>query len=92
MKKILVTAAVALSLFSLTASAAELISKDEAHHFKYHYVGKISVGATSGEVSSPSDLHKKLSDEADKKGGKYYVIIAAREHGPNFEANAEVFK
>ncbi|MBN0817659.1 DUF1471 domain-containing protein, partial [Pseudomonas aeruginosa] len=26
------------------------------------------------------------------KGGKYYVITAAREHGPNFEATAEVYK
>ncbi|MDR8279925.1 DUF1471 domain-containing protein, partial [Acinetobacter baumannii] len=24
--------------------------------------------------------------------GKYYVITAAREHGPNFEATAEVYK
>ncbi|MCU8668989.1 DUF1471 domain-containing protein, partial [Klebsiella pneumoniae] len=27
-----------------------------------------------------------------EKGGKYYVITAAREHGPNFEATAEVYK
>lgn len=26
------------------------------------------------------------------KGGKFYVITAAREHGPNFEATAEVYK
>ncbi|HHC2437390.1 TPA: DUF1471 domain-containing protein, partial [Klebsiella pneumoniae] len=34
----------------------------------------------------------QLSKLADEKGGKYYVITAAREHGPNFEATAEVYK
>ncbi|MFO4007967.1 DUF1471 domain-containing protein, partial [Enterobacter hormaechei] len=54
--------------------------------------GNVSVGASGGQISSPSDLHQKLSKLADEKGGKYYVIIAAREHGPNFQAVAEVFK
>ncbi|EAX2649062.1 DUF1471 domain-containing protein, partial [Salmonella enterica] len=38
-----------------------------------------------------TDLREKLSALADAKGGKYYHIIAAREHGPNFEAVAEVY-
>ncbi|MEB4673775.1 DUF1471 domain-containing protein [Enterobacteriaceae bacterium G50] len=92
MKKVLLGTMAALSMVAFSTSAADLISKDEAHHFKLEYIGNVSVGATSGQVSSPSDLHKKLSELADKKGGKYYVIIAAREHGPNFEAVAEVFK
>lgn len=36
-------------------------------------------------------IYAKLSELADAKGGKYYHIIAAREHGPNFEAVAEVY-
>jgi hypothetical protein len=92
MKKVLLGTIAALSMVAFSASAADLISKDEAHHFKLEYIDNISVGASAGKISSPSDLHAKLSDLADKKGGKYYVIIAAREHGPNFEAVAQVFK
>ena len=92
MKKILISSALLASMMAFGASAADMISKDEAHHFKLQYIGNVSVGATGGQVSSPSDLHAKLSKLADEKGGKYYTIIAAREHGPNFEAIAEVFK
>lgn len=74
------------------ASAAQLITKEEVKHFKLTKVGPISVGPSGGEFSSPSDLHDQLSKLADEKGGKYYVITAAREHGPNFEATAEVYK
>ncbi|ECR1181617.1 DUF1471 domain-containing protein, partial [Salmonella enterica] len=55
-------------------------------------LGNISVSATNESVTSPSDLQKKLSELADNKGGGYYHIIAARQHGPNFDAVAEVFK
>ncbi len=92
MKKLVLGTVLALSVASFGATAADLISKDEAHHFKFEYIGNVSVGASGGQISSPSDLHKKLSSLADEKGGKYYVIIAAREHGPNFEAIAEVYK
>lgn len=61
-------------------------------HFKLTHVGSISVGPSGGQFSSPSDLHDQLSKLADEKGGKFYVITAAREHGPNFEATAEVYK
>ncbi len=84
MKKALLGSVLALTVASFGASAADMISKDEAHHFKLEYLGNVSVGASGGQISSPSDLHQKLSKLADEKGGKYYVIIAAREHGPNF--------
>ena len=87
MKKVIV--ALALSAVAFGASAAQLITKEEVKHFK---VGPLSVGPSGGEFSSPSDLHDQLSKLADEKGGKYYVITAAREHGPNFEATAEVYK
>ncbi len=41
---------------------------------------------------SPSDFStRKKPYLADAKVRKYYHIIAAREHGPNFEAVAEVY-
>ena len=52
----------------------------------------MNVSQTGGAVSSPSDLHDKLSDLADKKGGAYYRIVAAKQIGPNFQAFADVYK
>ncbi len=90
MKKAVV--ALALSSVAFGASAAQLINKDEVKHLNLTKVGHISVGASGGQFSSPSDLHKQLSKLADEKGGQYYVITAAGEHGPNFEATAVVYK
>lgn len=92
MKKLLMISTLAASITAFGAAAASMLSKDEVHYFKLNYIGNVSVSATNGQVSSPSDLHAMLSKQADEKGGKYYVIIAAREHGPNFEAVAEVYK
>jgi len=79
-------------LVSVGVSAAEQVSLKEVEHFKLEYLGNISVSATNESVTSPSDLQNKLSRLADDRGGKYYHIISAREHGPNFDAVAEVFK
>lgn len=83
-------------LFGLTcfasAQAAQNISKEEVKHFKLTKVGSISVAETGGGISSPSDLHQEISKRADDKGAKYYVIIAAREHGPNFDAVVDLYK
>ncbi|WP_454777523.1 DUF1471 domain-containing protein [Klebsiella oxytoca] len=81
----------ALSAFAFVALSLQLITKKE-FYFKLTHVGSISVGPSGGQFSSPSDLHDQLSKLADEKGGKFYVITAAREHGPNFEATAEVYK
>ena len=90
MKKSLAGLILASGFFAMSVSAATLISKEDAS--KYESLGHISVGASGGTISSPTDLHEKLSELAEAKGGKYYTITAAREHGPNFEATAEVFK
>ncbi|EDK0588651.1 DUF1471 domain-containing protein [Salmonella enterica] len=79
-------------LISFWGCAAEQVSLKEVEHFKLEYLGNISVSATNESVTSPSDLQKKLSELADNKGGGDYHIIAARQHGPNFDAVAEVFK
>jgi len=92
MKKLVIATTLTLSMISMSALSAELISKNEAQHFKLEHIGNINVSSTGGQISSPMDLHKKLSELADKKGGKYYVIIAAQENGPNFDAIAQVYK
>jgi hypothetical protein len=92
MKKTALITAIVASAFSFSAFAATQVSKQEVDHFKLVKVGDINVSQSGGAISSPSDLHDKLSELADDKGGKYYHIVAAREHGPNFEAVAEVYK
>ncbi|EAA8856212.1 DUF1471 domain-containing protein [Salmonella enterica] len=79
-------------LISFLGGAAEQVSLKEVEHFKLECLGNISVSATNESVTSPSDLHKKLLDLVDNKGRGYHHIIAARQHGPNFDAVAEVFK
>lgn len=94
MKKRIIAAALLATVASfstLAAEQAEQVSKQEISHFKLVKVGTINVSQSGGQISSPSDLREKLSELADAKGGKYYHIIAAREHGPNFEAVAEVY-
>lgn len=46
---------------------------------------------TTAETTSPMDAKAVLSKLADEKGGKYYLIIAGREHG-KFSATADVYK
>ncbi|EHO0433654.1 DUF1471 domain-containing protein [Salmonella enterica] len=92
MNRIKFVIASVLMLISVGVFAAEQVSQKEIEHFKLEYVGNISVSSTNESVTSPSDLQEKLSELADNKGGKYYHIIAARQHGPNFHAVAEVFK
>ena len=92
MKKILLATSLLASVFSFGALAAQQISQQEVDHYKLVKMGTVTVSQTGGAVSSPSDLHDRLSELSDKKGGKYYRIIAARQHGPNFEAIAEVYQ
>lgn len=92
MKKIAVVASLIVSAVSFSAFAADQVSKEEIAHFKLVKIGDVNVSQSGGEISSPSDLREKLSELADAKGGKYYHIVSAREHGPNFEATATVYK
>ncbi|WP_369790231.1 DUF1471 domain-containing protein [Rouxiella sp. WC2420] len=90
MKKLLLTAVLLATSYS--AFSADMISAQEAKHFKLVSAGNISVSSSGGQISSPSDLHAALSKLADEKGAKYYTIISAREHGNNFEAVAKTYK
>lgn len=81
-----IIAAVLASTFSLSALAAQEISREEAYKYE-----KIDVITTTSETTSPADARDELSRMADEKGGKYFVIIAENEHG-RFSAIAEVYK
>ncbi len=77
---------------SFAVQAAQNISKEEVTHFKLTKIGSISVAETGGTISSPSDLHREINTRAEEKGAHYYVIVAAREHGPNFDAVVDLYK
>ncbi len=86
MKASAMTAAVLAGVMSFGALAAQEISKEEAT--KYEKVGTVT---TTAETTSPMDAKEELSKLADEKGGKYFVVIAGREHG-KVSAIAEVYK
>ncbi len=69
MKKALLGSVLALTVASFGASAADMISKDEAHHFKLEYLGNVSVGASGGQISSPSDLHQNSQNWQTRRAG-----------------------
>ncbi|TKI05034.1 DUF1471 domain-containing protein [Martelella alba] len=84
----LTTAALAGFMFCSYALAAEEITPKEAKDNGYTKIGTVH---TTAKASSPMDAKAILSKRADEKGGKYYVIIAGRQHG-RFSATAEVYK
>ncbi|TPG58809.1 DUF1471 domain-containing protein [Ewingella americana] len=85
--KIMAVALVA-GLFSVSAMSAEMITKEVAKEKGYTSIGTVS---TSGEFTAPMDAREELSKLADKKGGKYFVIIGGQEK-KKISATAEVFK
>ncbi|CAI0991309.1 peroxide/acid stress response protein YhcN [Serratia quinivorans] len=75
-----------LSVVSFGASAAALITNDQASNLQS--VGTITA---SGITGAPSDIRQALSDKADKQGAKAYRVIEAYENG-NWHATAEIYK
>jgi len=75
-------------IISLNVLAAQEITAQEAVDKGYK---KIATVHTTAKATSPMDAKAILSQRADEKGGNYYVIIAAREHG-RFSATAEVYE
>ncbi len=73
---------------SFAALAAKEVTKEEVDNLKLEKIGTVS---TTAETTSPMDAKKELSDKADEKGGKYFLVIAGREHG-KFSATADVYK
>lgn len=75
-----------LSVVSFGASAATLITNDQANTLQS--AGTITV---SGVTGAPSDIRQALSDKADNQGAKAYRVIEAYENG-NWHATAEIYK
>ncbi|WP_380183264.1 DUF1471 domain-containing protein [Kalamiella sp. sgz302252] len=85
--KTLAIASLALAL-PFSALAAKEVTREEVKTMKLEKIGTVH---TTAETTSPMDAKKVLSKRADEKGGRYYLIIAGREHG-KFSATADVYK
>ncbi|MGD9426238.1 YdgH/BhsA/McbA-like domain containing protein [Pantoea sp. NSTU24] len=83
-----VVASMMMGAISFSAMAAKEVTKEEVKTMKLHKIGTVN---TTAETTSPMDAKRVLSKLADEKGGKYYRVIAGREHG-KFSATAEVYK
>ena len=83
-----VVASMMMGAISFSAMAAKEVTKEEVKTMNLQKIGTVN---TTAETTSPMDAKKELSKLADEKGGKYYLVIAGREHG-KFSATAEVYK
>ena len=83
-----VVASMMMGAISFSALAAQEVTKEEVKKMNLQKIGTVN---TTAETTSPMDAKKVLSQLADEKGGKYYLIIAGREHG-KFSATADVYK
>lgn len=85
---------IAIAVMSLAAaltfgaSAAELITNEQAANQPLQSLGTISV---SGIDAAPMDIRQQLSQKADTKGASYYRVIEAYTNG-NYHATAELYK
>ncbi|CAI0812204.1 Multiple stress resistance protein BhsA precursor [Serratia fonticola] len=86
----MIVAALIVGSVSFGSMAATLLTKDELdkNPGKYEKIGTVS---STAQATDPMDLKDELSKLADEKGGQYYVVLAAREHG-KFSAVADVYK
>jgi hypothetical protein len=83
-----VVASMMMGAISFSAMAAKEVTKEEVKTMNLQKIGTVN---TTAETTSPMDAKKVLSQLADEKGGKYYLVIAGREHG-KFSATADVYK
>ncbi|WP_208950932.1 peroxide/acid stress response protein YhcN [Rahnella sp. ChDrAdgB13] len=75
-----------LSTVSFGASAAQLVSNQQAENLQP--MGTISVSGVNGV---PTDIRQELSDKADSKGAKSYRVIEAHNDGA-YHATAEIYQ
>ncbi|WP_312054344.1 YdgH/BhsA/McbA-like domain containing protein [Pantoea brenneri] len=83
-----VVASMMMGAISFSAMAAKEVTKEEVKTMNLQKIGTVN---TTAETTSPMDAKKVLSQLADEKGGKYFLVIAGREHG-KFSATADVYK
>ncbi|HAK35708.1 MAG TPA: DUF1471 domain-containing protein [Pantoea sp.] len=83
-----VVASMVMGAVSFSAVAAKEVTREEVKKMNLEKIGTVN---TTAETTSPMDAKRELSKQADEKGGKYFLVIAGREHG-KFSATAEVYK
>lgn len=81
-------ASMLMGLVSFSALAAKEVTKEDVEKMNLEKIGTVN---TTAETDSPMDAKEKLSQLADEKGGRYFLVIAGREHG-RFSATADVYK
>ncbi|TPG61618.1 peroxide/acid stress response protein YhcN [Ewingella americana] len=85
----IITTVAALSLFtavSFGASAAQLVTNDQAQHLQ-----PMGIISASGVNGVPMDIRQQLSDKADSKGAKSFRVIEAHNDGA-YHATAEIYQ
>lgn len=76
------------SVLSFGASAANLVTDQQASSQNLQSMGTISVSGIDG---APTDIRQELSQKADKQGASAYRVIEAYNNG-NYHATAELYK
>ncbi|MDF7661494.1 DUF1471 domain-containing protein [Erwiniaceae bacterium L1_54_6] len=78
----------AVSFSALAAMEAKEVTKEQV---KEMHLKKIGTVHTTAETTSPMDAKADLAKKAGEKGGKYFLVIAGREHG-KFSGIADVYE
>ena len=75
-----------LSLLTFGASAAQLVTAEQAQNMQP--AGTVTISGTAG---APMDYRAQLSQKADEQGASAYRVIEART-GDNYHITAELYK
>lgn len=76
------------SVLSFGASAADLVTSQQAADQNLQSMGTVSV---SGIDAAPTDIRQALSQKAEQQGASHYRVIEAYTNG-NYHATAELYK
>ena len=84
--KATITTVSLLSVIAFGASAAQLVTEQQAQNMQP--AGTITISGTAG---APMDYRAQLSQKADEQGASAYKVIEART-GDNYHLTAELYK
>lgn len=76
------------SVLSFGASAANLVTDQQAAEQNLQSMGTVSVSGIDG---APTDIRQALSQKAEQQGASHYRVIEAYNNG-NYHATAELYK
>ncbi len=82
-----VAVALMAGLVSFGALAAKEVTKEQVASMHLEKIGTV----TTSSKMAPMDAKRALSKKADEAGGKYFLVIEARE-AAKIHATAEVYK